>query len=88
MPVYMVERTLPGATLESLDVMRRAAEEACRAYSTTEKPIHYLRSTFAPGESRCHCLFEAASADLVRDVNDAAELPYSRIALVVDLARQ
>lgn len=88
MPVYMVERVLPGATLQSLEAIRRAAEAACRTSTMSGRPIRYLRSVFTPGESRCRCLFEALDGDLVREVNDAVELPYSRIVLAMDLAGQ
>lgn len=85
MPVYMVERVLPGITLESLDVLRTAAGHSCSAFVQRGQPVQYLRSTFTPSESRCCCLFEAADADLVRQVNDAAQLPYRRIILALDL---
>ncbi len=86
MPIYMVERILPGGTLESLAALRRAAAEACRASTAAGRPIRYLRSTVTPGESRCRCLFEAPDGDLVRAVNEAAQFPYSRIVLALDLA--
>jgi hypothetical protein len=47
--------------------------------------VRYLRSVFIPGDSRCFCLFEAASADAVRRVNDSAGLPYSAVSEAMDL---
>ena len=85
MPVYMVERILPGVTVESLEALRTASQRACAASTQTGKPVRYVRSTFTPGESRCRCLFEAPNVDLVREVNEAAQLPYSRIILALDL---
>lgn len=85
MPVYMVERAVPGLTMESLEGLRAAAEQACSSFTRKGKRVRYLRSTLTPGESRCRCLFEADHADLVREVNDAAQLPYSRVILAVDL---
>ena len=85
MPIYMVERVLPGITLESLGALRTAAERSCSAFGQCGKPVTYLRSIFTPGESRCRCLFEAADGDLVREVNDGAQLPYSRIIVALDL---
>ena len=85
MPVYMVERILPGVTVESLEALRTASQRACAASTQTGKPVRYVRSTFTPGESRCRCLFEASTVDLVREVNEAAQLPYSRIILALDL---
>jgi hypothetical protein len=82
----MVERVVPGATMEAVEAIRRAAEQACRAVAVEGQPVRYLRSIFTPGDSRCRCLFEAPSADLVQAVNEAAQLPYNRIVLAVDLA--
>jgi hypothetical protein len=84
MPVYLVERILPGASMDAVQAIRRAAEDACRAFAAEGKPVRYLRSTFTPGDSRCRCLFEAANADLVEELNQAAQIPYSRINIAVD----
>lgn len=86
MPVYMVERLLPGATVESFEAVQREAAATARGFALRNKPVRYLRSTFTPGDSRCRCLFEAPSAELVQEVNDAAQLPYSRIVLALDQA--
>jgi hypothetical protein len=76
---------MPGATLESLKETRRMAERVCRAFTDKGRSVRWLRSTFTPGDSRCRCLFEADSADLVQEVNDAAQLPYSRIIIAIDI---
>ena len=86
MPTYVVERILPAASIEALGAIRDAAETACHASVLDGKPIHYLRSILTPGESRCRCLFEAPNGDLVREVNDAAQLPYTRIVLAMELS--
>jgi hypothetical protein len=83
----MVERILPSASLEALEAMRHAAEDACRGFAATGTPIRYVRSTLTPGDSRCRCLFEAPSADLVREVNDSAQFPCSRIMLAIESPR-
>jgi len=85
MPLYVVERVMPGATLESLQELRRMAEEVCRAFTDKGRPVRHLRSTFTPGDSRCRCLFEADSADLAQEVNDTAQLPYSRIIIAIEI---
>jgi len=84
MPVYMVERVLPGASVDCLEAIRRAAQKACRAFTSEGQPVRYLRSTFTPGESCCRCLFEAPNSDLVREVNEAMKIPYSRVVLAVE----
>lgn len=85
MPVYLVDRTLPGATLDDLAAAQRAAIDMSQRFSASGRPVRYIRSTFIPGESRCLCLFEAPSADRVREVNDSARLPYSRVVEAADL---
>ncbi len=84
MPMYMVERILPGATMASIEQLQQAVGQACRAFAAEGMAVRYLRSTFTPGDSRCRCLFEAPNADLVQAVNDAARIPYSRIVLAVE----
>jgi len=85
MPVYMVERDLAGITMEQLAAAQRAAIETGKRFSAQGKPVRYIRSMFVPGESRCMCLFEAPSPQLVKEVNEAAKIPFSRIVEALDL---
>lgn len=86
MAVYMVERELPGITPEQLAHAQEAAISTSRQFTQEGKPVRYIRSTFLPDDSRCLCLFEAPTRQLVRDVNDAAGLPVSRIVQALDLS--
>jgi len=85
MPVYLVERDLPGVTMAQVRALREATQRSCDAITAQGQSVRYLRSTFVPGESRCLCLFEASSADFVQEVNEDAQIPYTRIILAVDL---
>ncbi|MFN2400394.1 MAG: DUF4242 domain-containing protein [Gemmatimonadaceae bacterium] len=85
MPVYMADRELPGVTMAQLADAQRAAIETSKRFTKEGKPVRYLRSTFVPGESHCMCLFEANSADTVREVNEAANIPFKRIVEANDL---
>ncbi len=85
MPVYMADRSLPGITMDQLAAAQKAAIDTSRKFSTQGKNVRYIRSTFVPGESRCMCLFEADNADLVKQVNEAAKLPFTRIVEAKDL---
>lgn len=85
MPVYMVDRDLPGITMEQLGSAQAAAIDTSRRYTGSGKPVRYIRSTFVPGESHCMCLFEASDADLVKAVNDEANIPYTRVSEALDL---
>lgn len=63
MAVYMVDRNLPGITMDQLAAAQKAAIETSKRFTTEGKPVRYIRSTFVPSESRCMCLFEAASPE-------------------------
>ena len=85
MAVYMVERNLPGITLEQLGGAQKAAIDTSRRFTDEGKDVRYIRSTYVPGEARCMCLFEAPNAQRVRDVNEAAQIPFTRIVEALDL---
>ena len=85
MAVYMVERDLPGITSDGLAGAQKAAIASAQKSTTSGTPVRYIRSTFVPGESRCMCLFEASTPDAVRDVNESAGLPFTRIVEAHDL---
>ena len=85
MPIYMVDRNLPGITADQLAAAQKAAIATSQKFTAQGKNVRYIRSTFVPGESRCMCLFEAASPELVKEVNQAAKIPFSRVVEAKDL---
>jgi uncharacterized protein DUF4242 len=85
MTVYMVERNLKGIAMSDLAAAQRLAISTSEAYAAQGTPIRYIRSTFAPTDGRCMCLFEASSVEDVKKVNDEAKLPYSQIVEALDL---
>lgn len=85
MRVFMVDRNLPGVTVEQLVVAQKAAIEMSRKFTEQGKPVRYIRSTFVPGEAHCMCLFEASDPELVKQVNEAAQIPFTRVTEALDL---
>lgn len=85
MSVYMVERDLKGISMENLGGAQKAAISMAQKMSAAGTDITYIRSTFAPEDGRCMCLFDAASDTDVKQLNDAAGLPYSRVVAALDL---
>lgn len=85
MPVYMVERELPGITMDQLAGAQKAAIATCNAMSSEGKQVRYIRTTFVPGEAHCMCLFDAPSAERVKEANEAAKIPFTRIVEALDL---
>lgn len=84
-PVYLVERSLPGLTNKHLAAMQHALTEASQRLTTSGTPIRYRGTTFLPSRSRCLCVFEASKADLVKAVNETAQVPYVAINEAVEL---
>ncbi|MBI2152959.1 MAG: DUF4242 domain-containing protein [Candidatus Rokubacteria bacterium] len=85
MAVYMVERDLKGITMDQLAAAQKRAIETGQRLTAEGKNVRYIRSTFVPGESRCMCLFEATTPELVKELNNTAQIPFSRIVEALDL---
>ena len=85
MPVYMVERDLPGIKMEQLAAAQKAAIETGKNMTAHGKKVRYIRSAFVPGEARCMCLFEASNPEVVRELNETAKIHFKRIVEAMDL---
>jgi Nickel responsive protein SCO4226-like len=85
MAVYLVDRDLPGITLDGLVAMQQAVMAICQDFTATGTPVSYLHGLFVPGEARCLCLFEANDEAAVVAVNERAQLPFTRIVEALDL---
>ena len=85
MAVYIVERKLPGITMDQLAAAQKAAIEKGQEFTANGKDVRYIRSIFVPGDSKCMCLFEAASPEVVKEVNEAAQIPFTQIKEALDL---
>jgi hypothetical protein len=81
----MVDRQLPGITMDKLAGAQQAAISTSQQFTNQGKAVRYIRSTFVPGEAHCMCLFEAPNAELVKEVNETAKLPFTRIIEALDL---
>ena len=85
MAVYMVERDLTGITLEQSGGAQKAAIEISQEFTSKGKQVRYIRSTYVPGDSKVMCLFEASGQQLVEEVNQAANIPFTRVVEAMDL---
>ncbi len=85
MTVYMVERSLKGISMDDLGDAQKASIGKAKEMTAAGTDVRYLRSTFAPDDGRCMCLFEAPSEADVKRLNDEAGLPYDRIVEALDL---
>ena len=78
---FLVETYTPAAAvLAEIEARaRRAASELQQAGT----PVRYVHSIFVPGDETCFHLFEALSADAVRDTSERAGLSPQRIVEAV-----
>ena len=88
MAVYMVGRDLPGVTLEQLAAAQKRAIQVGMDLTAQGRAVRYIRSMFVPGEHKCMCLFEAPNQEHVREANERAEIPFTRIVPAEDLTPQ
>ena len=86
MSTFIVDRMVQGLTAELLLEAQRLLHEAARRVSEGPEGVRYVRCTFVGEEERCVCLFEAPSAEVVRMVNEIAQVPYSRIQPAVEFS--
>src|SRR6266545_841214 len=85
MTTYIADRDLPGVTLEQLASAQKAAIETSQRFTAEGKPVRYIRTAWVPSESHVMCMFEAEDPQAVRDVNEAAGIPFTRILEAMDL---
>lgn len=79
MKQYMVERHLPGFPPEQLPAAAAAAKRTAQEMAAEGSAIRYVRSTWIPADEQCYCLFEAASAEIVEELQGRAQLPYDAV---------
>ncbi|MBI4671190.1 MAG: DUF4242 domain-containing protein [Chloroflexi bacterium] len=85
MAVYMADRCLPGITREDLEAAQRAAIATSQRFTAQGKPVRYIHSIWVPSVAHVMSMFEAENPQVVRDVNEAAGIPFTRIIEVFDL---
>jgi Protein of unknown function (DUF4242) len=84
----MVERNLSGVSMDDLGNAQKAAIAKGQEMTEEGTPVRYIRTTFAPEDGRCMCLFEADKSEDVKRLNDEAGLPYNRVVPAMDLTPQ
>jgi hypothetical protein len=85
MPLFAVERDLSQVAPDRFRSDLRDLVKACERLQGLGKKVRYISSAVFPSEARGLCLFGAEEPQWIRDVNDAARLPYLRIFAVLDL---
>ena len=85
MDVYMVERSLPGISMDQLAAAQRRAIDTASEMTAQGTPVRYIRSTFVPDSGKCMCLFAADGEHEVRLLNEKAGIPFDKVTPAMDL---
>lgn len=83
--VFLSEHILPARTTREQAAIQHALAEAGRRVTTSGQPVHYLRATYVPAQSRWLCLFAAHDEHAVRRAVEIAQVSGSHITPAVDL---
>ena len=78
MPIYLVERYLPGRD-------RLWLEAALARLPRARRGVVYLGSTYVAADDACFCRFEAERADDVREANEVAGVPFARVVAAAEI---
>jgi hypothetical protein len=86
--MFVVERYLPAVSPEDLaaavDRDRRAAE----GMTAAGIPVRHLSTIYVPSDESCFCLFDAPSADALREAQERSGIGFERIVEAVQLPPQ
>ncbi|HXV33613.1 MAG TPA: nickel-binding protein [Gaiellaceae bacterium] len=85
MPRYLAELYLPRACSGSLREAVARARAAAEAMTREGTPIHHLRAIFLGDDEVCLHLYEAGSAELVREASRRAAIPVERVIEAEDV---
>ena len=85
MPMFVVERDLPGITPEQLKSAGLRAKSCCAEISEEGQPVRWIRSFFVPERSGTYCYFEARDRAVVEEANQRARIPFTRISEAIEM---
>jgi Protein of unknown function (DUF4242) len=87
MKTFLVERDVEGISATDLHLLVAASQRQVTRMRDDGDLVHYLGSTFLPGDGLCYCLYQAKDEAVLFSLNQAARLPVTRIVPAVALAQ-
>jgi hypothetical protein len=78
-PTYLVERYWPGVTSELLLEALNRGRRVMKQMSGEGTPVRDISCIFIPDEEVVFSVYEGPSAAAIRNLNDRAGIPVSRI---------
>ncbi len=83
MAEFLVELYVSRVDPEAVDRGTVRARSSAEMLTSEGIPVRFLRSIFVPEDETCFLLYEAGSADDVREAARRADLQFERVALAV-----
>lgn len=77
---FLVEAFLASSNRDEAHRAAERASAAARQMTREGVPVRLLRSVFVPDDETCFYLYEATSAEDVREAVRRADLPYERLS--------
>ena len=87
MPTYLVERYWPGVTSEMLLEALERGRRVMKQMNGEGTRVREIICTLIPGEEVVFSVYEGPSATAVRQLNERAGIPVSRVVEAIALAR-
>lgn len=85
MPTYLVERYWPGVTSELLLEALNRGQQVMEEMGGEGTPIRDISCTLIPGEEVVFSVYEGPSAEAIRQFNERAAIPVSRIVEAITI---
>lgn len=85
MPLFVVERELPGITPDALQSAGLRAKTCCAEMTSEGQDVRWIRSFFLPESSRTHCYFEGASREVIEEANRRARIPFTKVSEAAEM---
>ena len=79
MTFFLAECAVPDKSYQEVKALLRAAAEISEQIAGPGIVVRFIRAVYVPGDAHLLCLYSASDATLVREVNEAAQLPFTRI---------
>jgi hypothetical protein len=86
MPRFLGEGYPVGVGRTALIAAARRARVVAAEMRAEGSQVRFVKSTFLPAEDALICLFDASSADVVRELGQRAGLPIERVVEAVGLS--
>lgn len=84
MPEFLLELYVSQSDASTVESSARSARRAAKELTDEGRPVEYVRSIFVPVEETCFLLYEARSAEDVREAARRAHIPFDHVVHALD----